>query len=178
MGSSDARIAVWDPLVRVGHWVLVACVAAAWFTRTGGHDWHERFGYGALAIVLLRVLWGFIGPRDARFSGFVRSPGSTLGYAKLVLAAREPRYVGHNPLGGWMIVVLLIILAAVGLSGWLSTTDTYWGVKWVADLHEALSDMLLGLIALHLAGVAVASYRHRENLVAAMVHGRKRPEER
>jgi len=122
--SSDSRVAAWDPLVRVGHWVLVACVTAAWFTRTGG------------------------------------------------------RFIGHNPLGGWMIVALLIIIAAAGLSGWLYTTDAYWGVKWVADLHEALSDILLGLVALHLGGVALASFRHRENLVAAMLHGRKRPERR
>lgn len=168
------RIAVWDPLVRIGHWGLVACVAFAWLTRTGGHDWHERLGYGALAIVALRVVWGFIGPRSARFSAFVHSPVSTLAYAWLMLAAREPRHVGHNPLGGWMILALLFTVAAVGLSGWLYTTDTYWGVEWVADLHEALSDLLLGLIALHLAGVALASYRHRENLVAAMLHGRKR----
>jgi len=171
----ESRVAVWDPLVRVGHWLLVACVAAAWLTRTGGHEVHEALGYAALAIVFLRVAWGFTGPRYARFSAFVRPPSATLDYAKLMLAAREPRHVGHNPLGGWMIVVLLLVVAAVGVSGWIYTTDAYWGVKWVADLHEALSDVLLALIALHLAGVALASYRHRENLVAAMLHGRKRP---
>jgi len=172
---ADSRVTVWDPLVRIGHWLLVVGVAAAWITRTGGHELHEALGYAALAIVVLRVLWGFTGPRHARFSEFVRSPAATLDYAKLLLAAREPRYVGHNPLGGWMTVVLLLVITAVGVSGWVYTTDAYWGVKWVADLHEALSDVLLALIALHLAGVALASYRHRENLVAAMLHGRKRP---
>jgi cytochrome b len=174
MGSPAPQVPVWDPLVRIGHWTLAACVAAAWFTRSGGHEWHERFGYAALAVVVLRVAWGFAGPRNARFSAFVHPPASTLGYARLVLAAREPRHAGHNPLGGWMIVALLVMVTAVSLSGWLYTTDAYWGVKWVAELHEALTDVLLGLIALHLAGVALASYRHRENLIAAMIHGRKR----
>jgi len=168
-------VAVWDPLVRLGHWLLVACVAAAWVTRTGGHELHEALGYAALAIVVLRVVWGFTGPHHARFTAFVRPPAATLDYARLMLAAREPRHVGHNPLGGWMIVLLLLVITALGLSGWVYTTDAYWGVKWVADLHEALSDLLLALIALHLAGVALASFRHRENLVAAMLHGRKRP---
>ena len=177
MQSPATRVVVWDPLVRIGHWALVACVGIAWLTRTGGHDWHERFGYATLAIVALRLLWGFTGPGTARFSAFVRSPASTLGYAKLVLAAREPRYLGHNPLGGWMIAALLFIIVLVGLSGWLYTTEAYWGVKWVAELHETLSDVLMGLIALHLAGVALASCRHRENLVAAMLHGRKRAEQ-
>ncbi len=174
MIPSARRVPIWDPLVRIGHWALVACVALAWISRTGGHTWHERFGYGALAIVLLRVLWGFIGPRNARFSEFVRSPKPTLRYALLVIAAREPRHVGHNPLGGWMVAALLIVISLTCFSGWLYSTDAYWGVKWVADAHEMLSDLLLGLVALHLAGVALASYRHRENLVAAMIHGRKR----
>lgn len=174
MSSPDSRVTVWDPLVRAGHWALVACVALAWLTRTGGHEWHERFGYGALIVVALRVAWGFAGPRHTRFSSFLRSPNATIAYARLVMAAREPRHLGHNPLGGWMVAALLVVIALVCASGWLYTTDTYWGVTWVAGIHDALTDVLIGLVALHLAGVALASYRHRENLVAAMVHGRKR----
>ena len=181
MASDDAAlraapVLVWDRLVRAGHWALVACVLGAWLTRTGGHELHECFGYGALAVVAFRVLWGLVGPRNARFSAFVISPTATLAYAKLVLQAREPRYTVHNPLGGWMVVALLSVVALAGFSGWLYTTDAYWGVAWVGDLHAQLTDVLIGLIALHLAGVALASWRHRENLVAAMVHGHKRPD--
>jgi len=149
-------------------------VALAWLTRTGGHEWHERFGYATLVIVAIRVVWGFTGTATARFSGFVRSPAATLNYARLVAAGHEPRHAGHNPLGGWMVIALLCVIALLGISGWLFTTDAFWGVKWVAGTHEALSNLLLVLIGLHLAGVALASYRHRENLVAAMLHGRKR----
>jgi cytochrome b len=168
-------VKVWDPLVRLGHWALVAGVAIAWFTREGARTVHEQIGYAVLAVVVLRVLWGFTGPRYARFAPFVRSPSTTLAYARAVFAGSESRHLGHNPLGGWMTVVLLGMIALVALSGWLYTTDAFWGVQWVAEVHEALSDGLLGLIALHIAGVVFTSYRHRENLVAAMVHGRKRP---
>ena len=143
---------VWDPLVRIGHWSLVACVAAAWFASEGYGVWHERIGYAALAIICMRVAWGFAGPHSARFKEFVRSPAAILDYARHMATASEPRHLGHNPLGGWMIVLLLIVIALVGLSGWLYTTDRYWGVEWVGELHEALADALLVLIALHVGG--------------------------
>lgn len=168
-------VKVWDPLVRVGHWSLVIVIAIAWFTREGGHVWHERFGYAALAIVALRIVWGFIGPRFARFSQFVRTPAATLDYAGQVLRLSEPRHLGHNPLGGWMILALLLNVLLVGASGWLYTTDAYWGVKWVEEVHEFFADSLLVLAALHVAGVVFASWRHHENLAAAMLSGCKRP---
>ena len=168
---------VWDPLVRLGHWALVASVAAAWFTRHGGGVWHEWIGYAALAIVAFRILWGGMGSHYARFAQFIRAPSATITYARAVLTRTEPRYLGHNPLGGWMILALLAAVIAVGLSGWLYTTDTYWGVEWVERLHDTLADILLILVAVHVGGVIFASRRHRENLVAAMIHGRKRPAE-
>ena len=163
-------VKVWDAFVRIAHWTLVICVAAAWFT----HEWlHEWIGYAALALVALRLVWGWTGPRYARFSVFVRAPSRTLAYSRALLARREPRYLGHNPLGGWMIVALLAALVAAGATGWLSVTDRYWGVQWVQEFHELCADALLALAALHVAGVAVTSLRHRENLVRAMVTGTK-----
>lgn len=171
----EPGVAVWDPVVRVLHWALAASIAAAWITRHGYGVWHERIGYAALIIVVLRFTWGWIGPRYARFGQFVHTPSATLRYAGEMLSHKEARHIGHNPLGGWMILALLSVAAFAGLSGWLYTTDAYWGVEWVEDLHEALAIFLLVLVALHVAGVAAASWRHRENLVAAMIHGRKRP---
>ncbi len=175
--AAPRTVQVWDPLLRIGHWSLVACVALSWATGEGGKGWHEAFGYAAAAIVALRILWGYTGSRFARFADFVRAPAATLAYGLRVLVGTEPRYLGHNPLGGWSIVALLACIVLTSLSGWLYTTDEYWGVKWVGELHEALADALLALIAVHLAGVALASWRHRENLVAAILHGRKRAEE-
>jgi cytochrome b len=175
MGNAT-RIKVWDPLVRVGHWLLVASVLAAWFTRHAPGRWHEWLGYASLTVVVVRVAWGFVGPDRARFADFVRSPRATVRYAIALTNAREPRHLGHNPLGGWMVVALLATVLLVGLSGWLYTTDRFWGVEWVEKLHSTLTDVLWVLVALHLGGVLLTSLRHRENLVASMLHGRKRSE--
>lgn len=167
-------VRVWDPVVRLGHWLLVAAVAAAWFTRHSAGSWHEIVGYASLAIVGLRLVWGAIGSRYARFSGFVVAPRATLAYARQVWRRREPRHLGHNPLGGWMVVALAVLVILVGASGWLYTTDRFWGIAWVEAVHLWLTYLLFALVALHVAGVLYASLRHRENLVAAMIHGRKR----
>jgi len=173
--AGAARVKVWDPLVRIGHWALLLTLAVAWFTQEGGRVWHERFGYAALAIVAVRIVWGVLGPRYARFAQFVRAPAQTLDYAAQVLHRSEPRHLGHNPLGGWMILALLANVILVGASGWLYTTDAYWGVEWVEDMHEFFADSLLALAGVHVAGVVFASLRHRENLAAAMLSGLKRP---
>jgi cytochrome b len=167
-------VRVWDPLVRVGHWLLVLSVIVAWLTRHGGGRWHEWIGYLSLTVVAVRFVWGWTGSQHARFADFVRSPRATWQYLCQMLRRREPRHLGHNPLGGWMTVILLLTVALVGLSGWLYTTDRFWGVEWVERLHSTLADALLALAAVHVAGAIYASFRHRENLVAAMVHGRKR----
>ncbi len=171
---AGAEVPVWDPLVRIGHWALVLAVATTWLSHEGPAVLHDNAGYLALAIVLVRVLWGFSGPPRARFSDFVRGPRATLAYARALLAGSEPRFLGHNPLGAWMILALLSTVAVTGVSGWLLTTDTYWGSEPVEAAHEAAADLLLVLIALHVAGVILASLRHRENLVLAMITGRKR----
>ena len=167
-------IPVWEPAVRILHWSLVFAVATAWLTRHNRGEWHEWLGYAALAVVALRLAFGFFGSGYMRFSDFVRPVAETSAYAREVLAGREARYIGHNPLGGWMVVALLAMIALVGFTGWLYTTDRFWGVDWVEELHETLSNVLFSFIALHIAGVLFASWKHRENLVAAMLHGRKR----
>jgi len=165
-------VRVWDAFVRVAHWTLVLCVIAAWFARGAPHEW---LGYAALAIVVLRIAWGLVGSRYARFAQFVRGASPTLAYARRVLAREEERHIGHNPLGGWMIVALLGMLILVSASGWLATIDRYWGIEWVQELHEALADGLAALALLHVGGVVYSSLRHRENLAGAMFTGRKRP---
>ena len=173
-----SEVRVWDPLLRIAHWTLVAAVLATWVTAELKLDAakraHEWVGYAALAVIALRLAWGWLGPRYARFRQFLRSPARTLAYARAVIAFAEPRYIGHNPLGGWMVMALLAMVAAAGASGWLSVTDRFWGVKWVQELHEALANTLYLLVGLHLAGVAFTGWRHRENLVRAMLTGRKR----
>jgi len=170
-------VRIWDPLVRVLHWGLALSIAVAWLTYEGGSSIariHEAAGYIALALIGMRLIWGFLAPSEhARFASFLCSPGQTWAYARSVAAGRENRYLGHNPLGAWMIVALLATAATAAGSGWLYVTDAYWGVPWVEALHETSAVLLLVLIGIHVAGVVFTSWRHRENLVAAMIHGRK-----
>jgi cytochrome b len=169
-----ATVKVWDAFVRIAHWSLVATIVAAWLTQEGSGRVHEWVGYAALVIVAARVGWGFVGPPSARFRSFVRPLPETFRYARAALRAREPRHLGHNPLGGWMIVALLLMITATGVTGWLYTTTMFWGDARMEAIHEACADALLLLAALHVAGVLVACIRHRENLVKAMFSGRKR----
>ena len=170
----QATVPVWSPALRLLHWTIAGTVIASFATHEGGGRAHEILGYVALAAAALRVALGFAGGPGWRFAGFVRGWRTTLGYARLVLARREPRHLGHNPLGGWMIVALLAFTIAASVSGWLYTTDAYWGVEWVEETHGALGDALVPLFLLHVTGVVFASIRHRESLIGAMIHGRKR----
>jgi cytochrome b len=171
--SKNKRLAVWDLPVRCLHWLLVAGVAGAWITSSQTGPAHEYLGYGVAATVALRLAWGFAGSRYARFAQFVRAPGPTLRYLRGVLGARAPRYVGHNPLGGWMVLALLATLVLVTASGWIATTDAFWGYAWPVRIHVAIAWLLVLLVVLHLGGVVLTSWQHRENLVAAMLTGEK-----
>lgn len=174
---ASAGVRVWDRAVRVLHWSLVVSVsisAASLIDALGVPGWHRPAGYVALVIVLLRIVWGLAAPGHARFARFVRAPRATVDYLRLLLVRREPHTLGHNPLGAWMIVALIACVAALAFSGWLYTTDLFWGSEAVEDVHRTLAWGLLALVVLHLAGVIFTSVRQRENLVASMFHGRKR----
>ena len=175
MPAPQNTLKVWDGLVRLLHWLLVVSIALAWVSTLGFGlpTTHEPAGWVALAGVAIRLVWGFAGSRHARFSGFVRKPQAVRDYALKLRAGQEPRYIGHNPLGGWMVLALLAVVAALGLTGWLYTTDAFWGMAWLDRLHAALAWGLLVLIAGHIGGVLFTSLRHHENLVSAMFSGRK-----
>ena len=170
-------ILVWDPFVRLFHWTLALSFAVAWFSAQSWEDLHVWAGYGAASLVALRVVWGFLGAHYARFAQFVRPPRTVLAYVRDVASGREARFIGHNPAGGAMIVAMLFTLAAAALTGWMLTTDALWGVRWAQRLHSGVSHLLLAMVLIHLAGVALASFRHRENLPRAMIVGRKRAAE-
>ncbi|QWG18279.1 cytochrome b/b6 domain-containing protein [Bradyrhizobium sediminis] len=169
-----ATVKVWDPFVRMFHWTLLTLFVIAFVTGDEIEGVHIAAGYGIATLLALRLAWGVIGPRHARFSSFVRSPRDVLAYLRDVARLKAPRYLGHNPAGGAMIVALLAALIGTAVTGYMMTTDAYWGAKWVEKLHEALAHGTLVLAGLHVLGVAASSLLHRENLVKAMVTGRKR----
>jgi len=176
------NVPVWDAPVRVLHWTIAASFVLCWastleaFAAIG--PWHEPAGWVGFAAMALRVVWGFVARgergRHARWASFVRSPRSVLVYVRRVRAGNAPRHVGHNPLGGWMALALWACIVALALTGWLYTTDAWFGDAAVEAVHEVIAWAMLVLVALHIAGVIVTGRAHDENLVAAMVHGRKR----
>ena len=165
---------VWDPLVRIFHWSLVASVVSAWLTGDGDRDWHLALGYAVLGLIALRVLWGAAGSHYARFSQFMRGPTAVAGYARSALRGRARRHLGLTPLGGWMIATLLLVLLGTGVTGWLLTIDAFFGDDGMQALHQGLAIALPVLVAVHVSGVLFTGRRHRENLVRAMLSGVKR----
>lgn len=172
--ATAATVRVWDPVVRLFHWLLVAALAVAWLTGDELERLHEAAGYAIIGLLAVRVVWGFVGGRHARFADFVRSPPVVVAYLADMARLRAGRHLGHNPAGGAMVVALVLMLAATAATGIMMTTDVWWGVEWVEEAHELAATLTLVLVGLHVAGVILASLAHRENLVRAMLTGRKR----
>ena len=188
------EIRVWDPLVRTGHWLLATAVIIAWFVDEP--LWlHTWLGYIAIALVLVRIVWGFIGPDYARFASFVRGPRVTFGYFADLIRFSSKRYLEHSPAGAVMIIALLVMVAVTAVTGMASLAATRGegplaGVitkvervnteedqeLLIEEIHETAANVTMVLVLLHIAGVALASFAHRENLVAATITGLKRPQ--
>lgn len=168
-------VKVWDPLVRIFHWSLALSVLAAYFLTEEGDLAHEIAGYVALGLVAFRILWGIVGTRYARFAQFVPGPSTLMHYLQDLSRGREARHLGHNPAGGVMVVLLLVLVAAAGVSGWMLTTDAYFGEEWVEEVHEVIANVLMVMVGFHVTGVVYTSVHHRENLIRAMFTGRKLP---
>jgi cytochrome b len=173
--NDRAAVPVWGPAVRLAHWALAASVLTCLVLHEGG-AWHEGLGYAALTVAAWRVALGLVArTRHLRFASFVRGPAATWTYARALLARREPRHLGHNPLGGWMIVALLLAAVVAGASGALYTTDRYWGDDTVYAVHRVAGWAFAVLVPLHVGGVVLTSILQRENLLRALFSGRKRP---
>lgn len=171
-GVAESR-PVWDPLVRVFHWSLVVCVLLNLFVVDDDEALHQWLGYAATAWVGVRVLWGFVGPRHARFADFFPTPTRLAKHVRALLRGEPEHHWGHNPLGGLMVLGLMAMVAGLGLTGWMQTTELFWGVDWVEDLHEGLAEWLLPLVGLHAAAALVMGRIERTRLVKAMVTGNK-----
>lgn len=181
------ELRVWDPAVRLFHWVLVALVITSVATGlTGGNamQWHERSGVAILALLLFRWLWGFLGSTTARFSDFLAGPRRVLGFARTLLRNEPAHVAGHNPLGGWMVLFLLLSLtlqAGTGLfaddeiftTGPLAHRVSGSATDLATAIHGRNAWVLIGLVAVHVAAVLFHRVVRRENLVGPMVTGRK-----
>lgn len=164
---------VWDAVVRLFHWSLVAAFTANAFLTKPGKDLHQTVGYVVLGLVALRLVWGLIGTRHARFRDFPPSPTAALGQVAEIATGRRHAHVGHSPLGALMVYNLLLTLLAIGLTGYMMTTVTFFGVEWVEEAHEALVTWAEISIVLHIAAVILESRRLGVNLPKSMVTGYK-----
>jgi cytochrome b len=166
-------VLVWDAPVRAFHWLMGLCFAGAWITAES-ERWrllHATLGYTMAGLIAFRVVWGLVGTRHARFASFVRAPRAALRYLGSLVRGAPEHHVGHNPAGALAIVALLGVAAVVVSSGWATYNDV--AKHWFEELHEGAAEALMALVLLHVAGVVVSSWLHRENLVAAMFTGRK-----
>lgn len=199
--TREERIKVWDIAIRVFHWSLVVLYVIAYLSGEDESDLHNYAGYGVLGLIVFRTFWGLVGTRHARFTDFIYGPAKTLEYARSLLSRRPVHYPGHNPLGGWMVVALLVSLFITCWSGMeyigseghgplaadrsmiisaamadSNNNDAHEeGDEFWKEAHEVFANLTLFLVILHIAGVIVASLVYRENLVKAMVTGYKRP---
>lgn len=188
--SHSNEIKVWDPVVRLFHWTLVAAFFTAYFITEDDFLWlHSWAGYLILALLVVRIIWGFSSPRYARFSSFITGPAESLRYLWEIIIGRARRYLGHNPAGAAMIIAFLVLLGLDTLSGIvLYAVDQGNGplAGWIArserleepleEIHDLLANFTLALVIVHIIGVFLGSMVHKENLIASMFHGYKRGE--
>lgn len=194
------KIKVWDPAVRLFHWSLAISFTISYVASDDDVRLHANSGYVVFGLLLFRILWGFVGGRFARFGEFVRGPKATLNYLNSLLIRKATRYVGHNPAGGWMIVLLLACLFNTSWTGLMIYAQEGKGPLAVSALqfisgdkqhdksdvdeqnreddpiykvHNFFANFTLLLVFIHISGVVVASRMHRENLVKAMITGSK-----
>ncbi|WP_293266816.1 cytochrome b/b6 domain-containing protein [Neptunomonas sp.] len=180
-------VKVWDISIRLMHWSLVAGIGFLWFSGEEGGTimkWHIYTGYYMLGLVTYRFLWGFMGSRYARFSNFLYSPKNTFTYAQKLLNKQSKAYIGHNPLGGWMVLTLLLLVLIQAISGLFTSDDIFTeGPLYIlvssktgdllTSIHHLNFNFLLAAIALHLTAVAYHSLIKKEPLIKGMISGDK-----
>lgn len=186
MSTNDSSMRVWDLPTRLFHWSLVLLIALQYASGEFGWlsmEWHFRLGYATLALVVFRVLWGFAGSQTSRFGDFLRGPRAVSRYAADLARGKAEPAPGHNPLGGWSVLLMLASVATQAISGLFSSDDiseegplvarvSSATVDWMTWLHHANRWLLVVLIALHVGAVLAHRLLRNENLVAAMLHGR------
>ena len=186
--QANQQTKVWDPLVRIIHWLLVLTFVIEFATEDDLLTLHVWAGYLMGAAIIVRVLWGFIGTQHARFTDFVATPREAFQYAKDTLMLRAKRYLGHNPAGGLMIIAMMVSLALTIITGiavygaaehagpmasWFASSGDRWE-DFFEEVHEFFANFTLLLVVIHIGGVVVESLIHKENLVRSMFNGLKR----
>jgi cytochrome b len=166
---------LWDPVVRVFHLSIAGVFAANYFFNEAGDDWHVWLGYYAMGWLLVRLVWGFVGPRSARWSDFWPTPSRLAAHARSLIVGRPEHRLGHSPIGALVMIAMLLAMLTVGVSGWaMEEIDALWGADWPLQVHETAADALLALVIVHIAAALFESVQVRDNLPLSMLTGRRR----
>lgn len=166
-------VVIWDRFVRSCHWLVATLFLLNYWLLEGGEDVHEWVGYAIAALVVARIAWGFIGRGHARFAGFFPTPSRLKQYLR-EFPRGHAHDAGHNPLGGVMILFLLLMLLVTAVSGWMQELDAFWGEDWVQLLHAWSADILQAAVVVHVVAVLVMQRITGVQLVRAMITGRRR----
>ena len=161
----------WDLFIRLFHWSLASGIVANYLLLEEGETLHEWVGYVVCALVVFRLLWGFMGPTRARFSAFLKSPSAAF-HEMTELASPHTLPNTHTALGGYQLVLVLALVISVGLTGWMQDLDAFWGEDWPQDLHELLANALILVACLHVAGVLWIHFALKTPLLHRMWFGR------
>jgi cytochrome b len=175
MNTSNKKqaVLVWDFPVRVFHWLLVISFAGAWLTSESEAQQliHYAFGYSACAIILFRIVWGIVGTRYARFTQFIKGPVATWQHMKSLFVGKQTPDLGHNPVGTLVMISLVILILLISLTGYGIVKDVLGEL--MSGAHEAISNLALGFVLIHLAAAIIMSFLKKENLVRSMFTGMK-----
>lgn len=166
-------IKVWDPIVRISHWTIALVVLLNGFVTDPEETLHHYLGYTAATVLVIRLIWGLIGSRHARFTAFPPSPARALRHLADLRAGDRTVHLSHNPIGAFMVYNLWATIAVMAVTGYMMGTFTFFGVAWVSDLHGMAFNWLMFSLVLHLAGVVIETRRSSVPLVRAMITGRK-----
>lgn len=173
--STKPMVKVWDIWVRFTHWTVAVGVLANLLGLTEeGDTWHQYIGYAVATLVVLRLLWGLVGTKYARFSNFFPTPNRIIRHVKSFGQKPTQPHLGHNPFGALMMFALWAAILGLGVSGYMMTLDQYWGEEWLQETHEVLANSLYVLIPLHVGAAILMSFIEKQNLVKAMITGKKR----
>ena len=171
--ESPTFVPVWDRVVRITHWSVAVLVLWDLFEDSGG-PLHRSLGYATAALVALRLAWGVIGSVNARFATWWPRLSLLRRYATSLLAGAPMKFASHNPIGALGMIAMWGLILGLGVTGWLSRLDALWGEDWPRDLHAGLAYTLAALVAVHVSAAIVMSMLHKDNLILAMLTGKKK----
>lgn len=171
----QTRIMLWDRVIRLGHWSFAFVFFANYFCNEPGEKWHEYLGYYACLWLGVRFIWGFVGSPSARWSDFQLSPEVLFQHLRVNLKGGVYNRLGHTPLGGLVMIMLLFLMICLGLTGFMmEEIDQFWGEDWLMELHGYLANCLAALVAFHICASIFQSYKIKENLILSMVTGNRK----